>query len=164
MFYIIKHIDTQSVSMSIGGDFGFLMLEHRTFAVGQVSRQPGIEVSSVRDVNLNHLRILQKINIVYKVIPRSVKTLGAGTGEDNNFANSTFFLSVCVTMTLEESSIGKNPWQTLRNAILNNTEFMSFPKLEKNRNQTYGTSKKSFCNAKRYFGNSFVTSSLHYQL
>ena len=38
MFYIIKHIDTQSVSMSIRGDFGFLMLEHRTFAVGQVSR------------------------------------------------------------------------------------------------------------------------------
>ena len=142
MFYIIKHIDTQSVSMSIRGDFGFLMLEHRTFAVGQVSRQPGIEVSSVRDVNLNHLRILQKINIVYKVIPRSVKTLGAGTGEDNNFASSTFFLSVCVTMTLDDSSVGKNPWQTLRNAILNKQNSCHFQNWKKSKSNLRDVKKE----------------------
>ena len=48
-------------------------------------------------------------------------------------------------------------WYALRNAILNNTEFMSFAKLKKTRNQIYGTSKKRFCNAKQYFGHSLVT-------
>ena len=62
-----------------------------------------------------------------------MKTLVAGTGEDNNFASNTFFLSVCVTMTLDDSSVGKNPWQTLRNAILNkqnSCHFQNWKKIE----------------------------------
>ena len=63
------------------GNFAFFDTAPRNFCrcssvkieVYSVSKLPGIEVSSVRDVKLNHLRILQQINIVYKMMSQVIK-------------------------------------------------------------------------------------------